>query len=52
MAYSLQTRLLRRELDYTRYSDISSIYGDPTWVSGLDIVNELGGRRGCGNTLR
>ena len=50
---TVSNRLLRRELDRpSRFSSIKAIYGDRTWVSDLDIVNELGGHSGCVNALR
>ena len=50
---TLQTRLLGRELDVSStFSNVKGIYGDKTWVSDLDIVNELGGHTGCVNALR
>lgn len=49
----LRTRLYWRELG-TRSgkSDFKALYGDEYWAKSLDIVNELGGHRGCVNALR
>ena len=53
MKLTLQDRLLYRELgSRTRYSRITSIYGDRKWIDDLDIINELGGHTGCVNALR
>ena len=53
MKFTLQDRLLRRELGYSsRYTAIRGIYGDRAWIDDLDIVNELGGHTGCVNALR
>lgn len=53
MGLGLHDRLLRRELGgCTRYSKVRGLYGDQTWVDGLDIVNELDGHTGCVNALR
>ncbi|KZF25058.1 WD40 repeat-like protein [Xylona heveae TC161] len=52
MRLTLQDRLLKRELGGTsRYSAIPGIYGDPSMIDELDIVNELGGHAGCVNAL-
>ncbi|MCJ1409144.1 hypothetical protein MMC19_003222 [Ptychographa xylographoides] len=52
MKLTLQDRLLYRELgSRTRYSRITSIYGDRKWIDDLDIINELGGHTGCVNAL-
>ncbi|KAK2737022.1 hypothetical protein FQN57_000471 [Myotisia sp. PD_48] len=48
----LHKRLLLREIgDDSRFSGVSGMYGDKTWVNEMDIVNELGGHSGCVNAL-
>lgn len=52
MKNTVEDRLLRRELGYdSPYTSVRGIYGDRTWVDGLDIINELGGHSGCVNAL-
>ena len=53
MKYSLQDRLLRRELgDRSKYASLRGVYGDRGWIDNLDIVDELRGHSGCVNALR
>jgi nuclear receptor interaction protein len=53
MADSLDVKLLRKQLgDKRRHTSVKTIYGDRSWISDLDIINELGGHTGCVNALR
>lgn len=49
----LYDRIFHRELGYhPRNIGLKALYGSPTWIDELDIVNELGGHTGCVNALR
>jgi nuclear receptor interaction protein len=49
----LDVKLLRKQLgDKRRHTSVKTIYGDRSWISDLDIINELGGHTGCVNALR